>query len=307
MINYYQTEDNKLVQLDERQAGCWISVVDPTEQEIDFLEEELKIEDDFLRAALDEEESSRVENDEGVTMVLIDIPRVERENDAVIYSTMPFGMIFTKENVVTVCLRENTIIREFANSSAKNYKTEHKTQFAMNLFYTVANRYLQYLKQMDKILTHVEKKLRSSMKNAELIQLLDLEKSLVYFSTSLKSNQVTLQKLMRGRLIKMYEEDQDLMEDVLIEVRQGIETCEIYSSILSRTMDAFSSIISNNLNMVMKTLTSLSILLTVPTMIASIYGMNVDHIMGAPLWIPIVISVVATAVVGIFLKIKKLF
>ncbi|MBR4030745.1 MAG: magnesium transporter CorA family protein [Clostridia bacterium] len=306
MISFYKTEEKKIVQLSERQDGCWINVTDPTEAELDELANGLGIEEDFLRAALDEEESSRIDAEDGTVLVIVDIPRVEREGEAVIYSTMPFGIIFAPNNVVTVCLKENTIIREFANGCAKQFKTEFKTQFAFNLLYTIANRYLQYLKQIDKISSHVEKKLHVSMKNSELIQLLDLEKSLVYFSTSLKGNQVTLQKLMRGKFIKMYEEDQELMEDVLIEVRQAIEMSEIYSSILSGTMDAFASIISNNLNNVMKVLTSMSIILTIPTMIASFYGMNVSGLPIPSFWFPVGLSLLVTIGVAVFLKIKGL-
>ena len=306
MISFYKTENNKMVQLEERCDGCWINVSDPTEPEIDELAKALSIEEDFLRAALDEEESSRIDSEDGITLVIIDIPRVEREDDAVIYSTMPFGIVFTPKNVVTVCLRESTIIREFANGPAKQFKTEHKTQFALQLMYTVANRYLQYLKQIDKISSHVEKKLRADMMNAELIQLLDLEKSLTYFSTSLKSNLATMNKLVRGREIKMYEEDQELMEDLLIEVRQAIEMSELYSSILSGTMEAFASIISNNLNVVMKRLTSISIILTIPTMIASFYGMNVSGLPIPSFWFPVIISGVLALATAILLKAKGL-
>jgi len=306
MISFYKTENNKMVQLDERCDGCWINVSEPTEPEIDELAQALSIEEDFLRAALDEEESSRIDSEDGITLVIIDIPRVEREDEAVIYSTMPFGIIFTPKNVVTVCLRENTIIREFANGTAKQFKTEHKTQFALQLMYTVANRYLQYLKQIDKISSHVEKKLRADMMNAELIQLLDLEKSLTYFSTSLKSNLATMNKLLRGREIKLYEEDQELMDDLLIEVRQAIEMSELYSSILSGTMEAFASIISNNLNVVMKRLTSISIILTIPTMIASFYGMNVSGLPIPSFWFPVIISGVLALATAILLKAKGL-
>lgn len=306
MISFYKTENNKMVQLDERCDGCWINVSDPTEPEIDELAQTLSIEEDFLRAALDEEESSRIDSEDGITLVIIDIPRVEREDDAVIYSTMPFGIVFTPKNVVTVCLRESTIIREFANGPAKQFKTEHKTQFALQLMYTVANRYLQYLKQIDKISSHVEKKLRADMMNAELIQLLDLEKSLTYFSTSLKSNLATMNKLLRGREIKLYEEDQELMDDLLIEVRQAIEMSELYSSILSGTMEAFASIISNNLNIVMKRLTSISIILTIPTMIASFYGMNVSGLPIPSFWFPVIISGILALATAILLKAKGL-
>lgn len=290
MISFFKTVGNRLAAIDEITDHSWINLTDPTEAEIAYVMEELNLEPDFVRAALDEEESSRIEVDEGNALVIIDIPQVETEGEAVIYSTMPIGIILTDKNIVTVCLKENNIIREFAAGAVKQVRTEHKTQFLLYLLFTVANRFLQYLKQIDKISAHVEKKLHKSMKNSELIQLLDLEKSLVFFSTSLKSNEITLEKILRGRLIKLYDEDQELLEDVLIEIKQAIEMSNIYSSILSGTMDAFASVISNNLNIVMKVLTSMSIILTIPTVISSFYGMNVSGMPVPAFWFPLVLS-----------------
>ena len=278
MISYYKTIDERLTPIDEIDVNCWVSLTDPTESEISYIVNELSLDPDFVRAALDEEESSRIETDDGKVLIIIDIPQVEREGEAVIYSTMPLGIIIAEKHIVTVCLKDSNIIREFAAGSVKKIKTEYRTEFVLYLFYNVANRFLQYLKQIDKISAHVEKRLHKSMKNQELIQLLDLEKSLVFFSTSLKSNEVTMEKILRGRTIKLYDEDQELLEDVIIEIKQAIEMSNIYSSILSGTMDAFASVISNNLNIVMKVMTSMSILLTVPTIIASFYGMNVAGI-----------------------------
>lgn len=304
MISYYKTIDERLTAIEELDANCWVSLTDPTESEISYIVKELSLDPDFVRAALDEEESSRIETDDGKVLIIIDIPQVEREGEAVIYSTMPLGIIIAEKNIVTVCLKESNIIREFAAGSAKRIKTEHKTQFVLYLLYNVANRFLQYLKQIDKISAHVEKKLHKSMKNQELIQLLDLEKSLVFFSTSLKSNEVTMEKILRGRTIKLYEEDQELLEDVIIEIKQAIEMSNIYSSILSGTMDAFASVISNNLNIVMKVMTSMSILLTVPTIIASFYGMNVSGIPLPTFWFPVVLSLGIMGCAG-FLLVKK--
>ena len=306
MISFFKTAGNKLAAIDEISNNCWVNLVDPSEAEISYVIQELNLDPDFIRAALDEEESSRIETDEGNVLIIIDIPSVETEGEAVIYSTMPIGIILTDKNIITVCLKESNIIREFSAGAVKQVKTEHKTQFLLYLLYTVANRFLQYLKQIDKISSHVEKKLHKSMKNSELIQLLDLEKSLVYFSTSLKSNEITLEKILRGRLIKLYEDDQELLEDVLIEVKQAIEMSNIYTRINSGTKDAFASVISNNLNIVMKVLTSMSIILTIPTVIASFYGMNVTGIPMPVFWFPLVISLVIMGAAGFILFRKGL-
>ena len=200
------------------------------------------------------------------------------------------------------------MIRDFQDGLVKNAETQKKTSFILYLLLQVAKRFLQYLKQIDKIYNYMERQLYKSQRNKELIQLLDLEKSLVYFNTSLKANEVTLEKILRGRIITLYEEDHDLLEDVLIEVRQAIEMANIYSSIISGMMDAFASVISNNLNVIMKVLTSLTILLTLPNIIFGFYGMNVANL---PLdhfwWFPLVIAGVAIVVVGIVLKMKDLF
>ena len=275
MLNYYKTVDGKIVQIDHIEDGCWISLVYPTETELDTIIKTLKVDAGFLKAALDDEETSRIETEDNQTLIIIDVPLAQQDQGALIFSTIPLGIIITERNIVTVCLKENSIIKEFCSSTIKSVYTNMKTRFILQLLFKVATRYLQYLKQIDRISNDVEKQLHRSMKNKELIQLLDLEKSLVYFSTSLKANEITMEKILRGRTIKLYEEDQDLLEDVLIENKQAIEMSNIYSSILSGTMDAFASLISNNLNIVMKVLTSITIVLSLPTMVASFYGMNV--------------------------------
>ena len=171
----------------------------------------------------------------------------------------------------------------------------------------VATRYLQYLKQIDKISGHVEKELRKSMKNKELIQLLEISKSLVYFSSSLKADEITMEKMMRGRFIKLYEEDQDLLDDVIIELKQAIEMASIYLNILSGTMDAFASVISNNLNIVMKVLASITLIMSIPTIISGLYGMNVGNIPIQNFWFPVGLSVVMMLIAAFVLYKKKMF
>lgn len=294
--------------LEDIQEGCWINLTYPNEEELQSVANALNVEQDFLRAALDEEETSRIDTEEGQTLIIIDTPAVEKSDNAVIYSTLPLGIIVTETNIITVSLRESSVIRDFADGLVKGASTAKKTSFILHILLRVAKRYLQYLKQIDKLYNHMERQLYKSQRNKELIQLLDLEKSLVYFNTSLKANEVTLEKILRGRIVTLYEEDHDLLEDVLIEVRQAIEMANIYSSIISGMMDAFASVISNNLNVIMKVLTSITILLTIPNIVFSFYGMNVlnlpmDHFW----WFPLTVSVGLIAVIAIILKRKDLF
>lgn len=307
MLRYYKTINGRIRELEELEDGCWIDAVNPDEREINQLISRFSLEPDFLRAALDEEESARIESEDGNTLLIIDTPVVEKSDVGVTYSTTPMGILVTQTHVITVSLRENAIITEFAEGVVKNVQTQLKTRFVLLIMLRMATRFLQQLKQIDKLSSLLEKQLRKSMKNKELIQLLDLQKSLVYFSTSLKSDETTLEKLMRGRYIKLYEEDQDLLEDVLIEIKQAVEMSNIYLNILSGTMDAFASVISNNLNIVMKVLASITIVISIPNIIAGFYGMNVR---GLPLadffWFPIVLSLLLMGVVGFVLKKKDM-
>jgi len=278
-----------------------VNLTYPSEDELNTVAVTLGVEPSFLRAALDEEETSRIDTEDGQTLIIIDVPAVEKD-DAVVYSTLPLGIIVTDKHIITVCLKETSILKDFQDGLVRF------ASFILYMLLQVAKRFLQYLKQIDKIYNYMERQLYKSQRNKELIQLLDLEKSLVYFNTSLKANEVTLEKILRGRIITLYEEDHDLLEDVLIEVRQAIEMANIYSSIISGMMDAFASVISNNLNVIMKVLTSITILLTIPNIFFSFYGMNVANL---PLdqfwWFPLALSGVVILVVAIILKKRDLF
>lgn len=308
MLSIHKTIDKKMTRLDSIQDGCWINLTYPTEDELNTVSEALNVDPGFLRAALDEEETSRIDTEDGQTLIIIDVPAVEKD-DAVVYSTIPLGIIVTEKHIITVCLKESSIVKDFQDGLVKNAETQKRTRFILYMLLQVAKRFLQYLKQIDKIYNYMERHLYKSQRNKELIQLLDLEKSLVYFNTSLKANEVTLEKILRGRIITLYEEDHDLLEDVLIEVRQAIEMANIYSSIISGMMDAFASVISNNLNVIMKVLTSITVLLTVPNIIFGFYGMNITA--GLPLdqfwWIPLILAVVTLSIVAIILKRHDLF
>lgn len=307
MLTIHKTIDGKMQRLDTLQDGCWVNLTYPSEDELNTVAATLAVEPSFLRAALDEEETSRIDTEDGQTLLIIDVPAVEKD-DAVVYSTLPLGIIVTEKHIITVCLKESSIIKDFQDGLVRNAETQKRTSFILYMLLRVAKRFLQYLKQIDKIYSYMERQLYKSQRNKELIQLLDLEKSLVYFNTSLKANEVTLEKILRGRIITLYEEDHDLLEDVLIEVRQAIEMANIYSSIISGMMDAFASVISNNLNVIMKVLTSITILLTIPNIVFGFYGMNVA---GLPLeqfwWFPLVIAGGIIGIVAVVLKKTDLF
>ncbi|HIZ83590.1 MAG TPA: magnesium transporter CorA family protein [Firmicutes bacterium] len=312
MISYYKTVDGHMQQTEAYEKGCWINVCAPDENELRYLTEQHDIPPEYLRSALDEEESSHLETEDGRTLIIVDAPYAEKAEDSITYSTMPIGIMLTERDLVTVSLKDNPAVLEMADGVVKNANTALRTQFVLYLLLRIATRFLQYLKQIDKRSSFTETELRKSMRNKELIQLLDLEKSLVYFQTSLKSNEITMEKMMRSRSIKLYEEDEDLLEDVLVEIKQAIEMTNIYLSILSGTMDAFASVISNNLNIVMKMLASITIVMAIPTMIFSFFGMNIGEAAGGlPLawnvWIPLAIALVATVVTGIVLYKKDMF
>lgn len=276
MLDVWKSVEKKLTRVTEvNEKGAWVSLVAPTEQEIEQVHQQTGVMLDFLKSPMDDEERPRIEIEEGKILLIINIPTIESERGRISYDTIPFGMILTETNLITVCLENNVLIEDFVNGHIKTWFTFKKTRFILQILWRTAALYLKYLKEIDKRTNEIERELHRSTKNEQLIKLLDLEKSLVYFNTSLKANEMVMEKLLKSALIRMYPEDQDLLEDVITENKQAIDMAEIYSSILSGMMDAFASIISNNLNMVMKFLASVTIILALPTMIASFYGMNV--------------------------------
>ena len=307
MIHFYQTQENSVRTVNEPAPGCWISVIDPTAQEVQELIEGYGLDSGFVKSSLDEEESSRIEREDDQTLIIVDTAMSEiQTEETILFFTVPLGIIITKDYVFTISLRDNQVLRDMADGVVKGVQTRMKTRFVMQLLLRITAVYLQDLKQIDKTSYIMEQKLSSAMENKELIQMLELEKSLVYFSTSLKANEVTIEKLLRGRTIKLYDEDQDLLEDVLIEVRQAIEMSNIYSGIISSMVEAFGSVISNNLNFIMWRLTVVTIIMSIPTMIFSFYGMNTTHLPVPDTWFPTLVSVLSTLLVAwVMLKQKK--
>ena len=279
MIKRYCTDvtTNKTKKVKEYEKGCWINLVCPTENEIKDVCEKINIKEEFIRYALDNEEKARIDtDDDGTILFVVDVPILEKENDIEVYTTMPIGMIIVRDDFfITVSLKENYIIQEIEKNIYKNVITYKKSRLIFQILFQNAAMYLKLLKQINKETEIAENVLKNSMRNKELLKLLSLEKSLVYFTTSLKANEVVMEKTLRGKIIKLYDEDEDILEDAIVENKQAIEMAKIYSDILNGTMDAYASIISNNLNGVMKFLTSITIVLSIPTMIASFWGMNV--------------------------------
>lgn len=281
MIDIYTTnmQTNQFEKTDKLERGAWISLVSPTEDEIQYVCKNLKIEQEFIKYPLDYEEQARIDIDEDHDMILfvIDVPETDRNKNEKVYNTMPLGMIVVRDDFfITVSLRKNKIIEDFEKGKIKSFYTYKKTRFLLQILFQNSSYYLTLLKKINRETEIAEFVLQKSMKNKELIKLLNLEKSLVYFATSLKANELVMEKTLRGKIIKLYEEDEDILEDAIVENKQAIEMSKIYTDILNGTMDAYASIISNNLNGVMKFLTSVTIVLSLPTMVASFWGMNVE-------------------------------
>ena len=298
MLKIYNTDikTNEFRELKEFKKGSWINLVNPSENEIKKVCESVQIQEDFIRDALDFEEKARIdhEEDDDTTLFVVDVPITENgEEGEVIYSTLPLGMIVVRDDFfITVSLRKNKIIESFEKRKIKNFQTYKKTRFIFQILYLNSSFYLSYLKQINKETEVAEYILKNSMRNKELLKMLTLEKGLVYFTTSLKSNELVMEKTLRGKIIKLYEEDEEILEDAITENRQAIEMAQIYNNILNGTMDAYASIISNNMNGVMKTLTSITIILAVPTMISSFWGMNVNlPLQNNPLGFIVMISI----------------
>ncbi len=276
MITIYKTTEKGLEVLAEPVNNAWINVIDPTTDEIEWLTS-IGLPQDFVTYPLDVDERARTEReDDGTLLVLLRVPYFQGVRADVPYITIPLGVITTGKILVTICRRPNDILHEFASSRVRNLETGKRNRFILRLLLAAASRYLSHLREIDRIVDGVEDQLQRSQRNRELLELLKYQKSLVYFTTALKSNELMMERLQRWQFFRMYAEDEDLLEDVITENQQAIEMTNISTNILSSTMDAFASIISNNLNVVMKFLASATIVINLPTIVYSFFGMNVD-------------------------------
>lgn len=311
MIRVFRTIDDSIHQINEIQPGCWVALTAPQATELLEIANNYNIDIDHLRAPLDEEERSRIEFEDDYTLIIVDIPLTEERKGQEHFITIPCGIILTDDMIFTVCLEDTPILSVFMDGRVRNFWTYKKTRFILQILYRNASMYLQYLRVIDKKSDEVEKRLHASQENRELIQILELEKSLVYFTTSLRSNEIVLEKMLKNESIKQYPEDEELLEDVIIENKQAIEMANIYSNILSETMNGYASVISNNLNVVMKRLSIITIVMSIPTIIASLYGMNVAGIPFAHhpqgFLIMLLISGIVTALGGFIFGKWKMF
>lgn len=276
MITIYKRTEQGLETLAQPANNSWVNVIDPTPQEIDQLVE-WGIPHNFITYPLDMDERARTEReDDGTLLILLRIPFFQGLQADVPYISIPLGVIMTSRLIVTVCRLQNDILQEFSSGRVRGLETGKRNRFILRLLLATATRYLTHLREINKITDTVEDRLQLSQRNRELLELLKYQKSLVYFTTALKSNELVMERLQRWQFFRMYAEDEDLLEDVIIENQQAIEMVNISTNILSSTMDAFASIISNNLNAVMKFLASATIVVNLPTIVYSFYGMNVD-------------------------------
>lgn len=274
MLTIFKTTPEGLETIQNVANGCWISAIDPHPQEIAQLEE-WGIEPELITYSLDLDEMARVERDEGYTLILLRIPYLQDESQDIPYITIPMGIIIKDNFIVTICRYPNDISRILTNGKYRGFKTAKRYRFVLYVLLETATRYLAHLRDINRAVDNVEDQLQKSTRNRELLELLKYQKCLVYFTTALRSNEVMMERLQRMKMFNQYEEDEDLLEDVLTENQQAIQTTNIQTEILSSMMDAFASIISNNLNVVMKALAALTIVINLPTIVASFYGMNV--------------------------------
>jgi len=280
MIEILKTTDKKLIELgiNEAQSGSWFNLIDPTYDEIQKVSLILNLDESFLRNSLDVDERSRIEIEDDCVLIITNIPIMEDEGA---YDTLPLGIVFTDRGFITVTSKKNKVISSFNKETAGSFDTRDKTKFLLDILFRSTKYYLRYLNYIYKRSEEIEEDLRKTMKNKALFQLFEVQKSLVYFTTALKDNYVVLQKIMRltqsskNALLKFSQDDIDILEDVIIENKQALEMVEMHRNILENMMDAFASIISNNLNIVMKFLTSIAIIFSIPTMFSSFWGMNV--------------------------------
>jgi magnesium transporter len=273
MLTIYKTTEQGLEQLDSMANGTWVKAVDPTPEEIQQLID-WGIDADYINYSLDLDEMPRMERDEDYTFILIRIPHRQPDSD-IPYITIPLGIMIRGNTIVTICRYDKEMFKVLANGKYRLLKTGKRYRFALYIFLETATRYLTHLREINRMTEAIEDQLQKSTRNREVLELLKYQKSLTYFATALRSNEVMMERVQRTQIFNYYEDDQDLLEDVLTENQQAIQMTNINTEILSSMMDAFASIISNNLNGVMKALAAITIIINVPAVVAAFYGMNV--------------------------------
>jgi magnesium transporter len=276
MIRMYKRDNGgELAEIQGFAKDCWINVHNPEAKEIEDLSRTFGIPQDFLTDALDLDERARIEVEDGKTLIIVRIPVHYDTNLEIPYNTLPLGIILLEDAILTICALKSPTLQEFLDGRVKDFSTARRSRFVVQIFGRTVMQYLRYLKHINAFTAILEKELRQTMKNEELFKLLNIVKGLVYFTTSLKTNDLAMERFRRLDPLRMSPEEKDLIEDILIDNRQAQEMAQIYSSILSGMMDAFASLINNNVSEVMKVLTLVTIIIMLPNLVASIYGMNV--------------------------------
>lgn len=276
MINIYRTDECVLHKLNDYTDGVWIQMVSPDSKELNQIAQKYEIEVDDLATALDEEESARISLEDGYTVILVDIPSPEVRHEKKMYTTIPLGIVLKQNAIITICREDTPILDSFKRTRVRDFSTKKKMRFIYQLLLKSANLYQMYLRGIDKKRNEIEERIGKNTQDADLVELHELESTLVYFATSLRSNSIVLERLRRYKRIEQYPEDMELLEDVMVEYQQAIEMTTIYRDIIDGTRELLSSVINNRLNNVMKYLASITIVMAIPTIISGIYGMNVN-------------------------------
>ena len=277
MLKYYKT-DNQIIHEEERlDDGVWVQMINPTSQEAEEIANALNVDIDDVKAALDPEESSRVELQDGYTLILVDVPTTEIRHEKQSYTTIPLGIILAQDVIVTICTEDTPVLKNFVMNRVKEFSTKKRLRFVYQILYRTATIYQANLRIIDKRRTEIEERIGEDTEDVDLIGLHELESTLVYFATSLRANGAVLDRLTRYKRLEQYPEDKELLGDVIVENQQAIEMTLIYRDIINGTRELMSSVIDNRLNNVMKYLTSITIVMAIPTVISGIYGMNVNE------------------------------
>lgn len=276
MIKIYKTEESIVNEIEKVEDGCWINMITPTMEECINISEQFDIDIADVRAALDDEESSRVDLEDGYTLILVDIPSIEICHKQEAYTTIPLGIILADGVIITVCGEETPVLQAFEKRRVRDFSTKKKMRFVYQILYRATSVYQNYLRVIDKRRREIEERISDDTEDKDLIDLHELESNLVYFATSLRANGVVLDRLTRYERLKQFPEDREILEDVIVENKQAIEMTAIYRDIINGTRELLSTIIDNRLNNVMKYLTSITLVMAIPTVISGIYGMNVS-------------------------------
>lgn len=277
MVRRYITDSNILREINDFRPGIWVNMVNPTLEECTLVANEFQVDITDIRAALDDEESSRVDVSNDYTMILFDIPSIEYRHKREAYTTLPLGLIFAADTLITICAEETPVLKYFTENAVKEFSTKKQIRFIYQIILRTCMLYQSYLRIVDRRRKEIEEHIGGDTEDVDLIDLHELESNLVYFDTSLRANKMVLERLVRYSKIKKYPEDQELLEDVVVENQQAIEMTQIYRDIIKGTRELLSSVIDNRLNTAMKYLASITIVMAIPTIISGIYGMNVDE------------------------------